>query len=284
MINTERGGEFWTSEDITVLQSFESNRTLFARATRELFRGLYRKYFQGDEKVLEIGSGIGFLKRHFPNHQGTWIQLDAESTFLREAQRKHPQGVYMTASAYKLPFSDKSVDVVIGFNAYDNFFDLEPAMKEAARVLKQGGLFLHMMDLKPNTEVLEAYLREKNFSDGTGNDSHKYFSERLASTASLYFRPETIEKLGFLAVEAGKRTEQQRQEGAFLFANFAGNFHMGRSAVAHNFESLSVPKLPKIFRPYEIVSQLLEKKFPAIKIIEPPCLEVAAIFYVLARK
>lgn len=283
MVNREIEG-LWSTEDMDTLQTFEENRALFAKATRQLFRGLYDKYFQGDERVLEIGSGIGFLKRHFPSHRGIWLQLDAESAFLREAQRRNPQGAYMTASAYELPFSAKSVDVVIGFNAYDNFFDLEPAMKEAARVLKQGGLFLHMMDLKPNGEVLRAYLREKNFSDGTGNDSHKYFSERLVTAASLYFRSETIEKSGFLAVEAGKRTEAQRQERAFLFTNFAGNFLMGRSAVAHNFESLGVPKLPFFFRPYEIVTQSLEKNFPAIKIIEPPCLEAAAIFYVLARK
>lgn len=145
----------WGKGDVHRLNEFEKDRNLVLRATRQLFLNFYKQNFQGNERVLEVGSGTGFLKRNWPEEfKGEYIQLDSQSAFLEEAKNRNPNGTYINGSAYELPFPDESLDVVCGYGSYDVLIDLGTAIKEANRVLKKGGLFFHMLDLYPCDEPI----------------------------------------------------------------------------------------------------------------------------------
>lgn len=281
MHNSAPESVIYRKGDIPQLEGFERRRMFVARATRRLMRGIYKMHFQGDEKILEIGSGIGFLYRHFPEHKGVFIQTDYVASFLKEARKRSPEGTYAAGSVYKLPFKDESFDVVLGLNAYDNFPALEEAIKETARVLKPGGLFLHMMDLLPNSEVLEA-----KFPGNLGVDEnpHAYFSDRLVTAVSSSFNPRTIKQNAARDFVIDHRTNEQRRTRAFFFANFAGILLEEHSAVDHDFEDLGIPKLPWFFRYYELIIPLLERVVPVARIFESPGIEVSSVSYVLAQK
>ncbi len=177
----------WDLEDIELLDEFEKGRNLVLRATKQIFRDFYKQNFQGNEKVLEVGSGTGFLKRNWPeNFHGEWIQLDSQPAFLKEA-KKRSNGTYIQGSAYRIPFPDESLDVVCGYGSYDVLMDLEKATKEASRVLKEDGLFFHLLDLSPCSEPIMKDLNDRQVPskiDGWEN------SKGYIQSKSISFVPE----------------------------------------------------------------------------------------------
>ena len=76
-------------------------------------------------KVLEIGSGGGFIKDLFPEV----ITSDV----------KQISGVDRVFSAVKLPFEDNSLDAILAIHVLHHIPDVEAFLNEAKRVLKQGG-------------------------------------------------------------------------------------------------------------------------------------------------
>ncbi len=152
----------WGVEHIKKLDEFEDSRNLVLRATKHIFLDFYRNNFRGNERVLEVGSGTGFLRRNWPDEfQGKWIQTDSQPAFLEDGKRRFPSGSYVSCSVYDTPFANESFDVVCGFGSFDVFMDLENAVREAHRVLKNGGLFFHMLDLFPCSEPVLQDLRQK---------------------------------------------------------------------------------------------------------------------------
>ncbi len=179
----------WDPEDIKLLDGFEENRTLVLRATKQIFQDFCDQNLQGNEKVLEIGSGTGFLKRNWPeNFHGEWIQLDSQPAFLKEVKKKLKNETYIQGSAYELPFPDESLDVVCGYGSYDVLMDLEKATKEASRVLKKDGLFFHMLDLYPCSSPIANDLEKKGIPLRTNGKYEK--PEGVCQVKSISFIPE----------------------------------------------------------------------------------------------
>ncbi len=190
----------WDEKSIVILDDFENNRNLVLRATKNLLSGFYRQNFQGNERVLELGSGTGFLRRSWPDEfQGEWIQLDSQPAFLEESKRRFPEGTYVNASAYDLPFPDESFDVVCGFGSYDVLMDLETAIAEGFRVLKEGGLFFHMLDLLPCTEPIENDLKHRKVDIKTEG---YIMSDGYTRTKSIFFIPEENLELYYQAIKS----------------------------------------------------------------------------------
>lgn len=77
-------------EDLIV---YEKNRIFVSKATNVWLSTVYEQDFQGNETVLEVGSGLGFLQRNWPvQFEGKWVQFDLNPTALQEARRMYPSG------------------------------------------------------------------------------------------------------------------------------------------------------------------------------------------------
>lgn len=158
----QRLPEVWPENEVTTLRDFEETRALTQRAAQEAFKRLYRKYFNGTERVLEVGSGTGYFSRQWPSEfSGEWVHLEPQQAFIEEARRKNPVGIYVNGSIYHIPFDDQSFDGVCGLSSFDVFYDLEAAVREADRVLKRGGLFFHVLDIGANYDVVDDDFKEK---------------------------------------------------------------------------------------------------------------------------
>lgn len=143
---------------VSEVKQLEERRSRTVRAMRKVFEKFQDLYFDEYETVLEVGSGTGFLRRNWPEDERKWIELDIQGDALEEAKNERPEGDYVQGSIYSLPFREESVDVVCSLTTYTDFEDLDKAVGESWRVLKPNGLFLHLLDMRPNTGEVKNHL------------------------------------------------------------------------------------------------------------------------------
>lgn len=114
----------------------------FRLAAREIIKTLR---LQGNERILEIGSGLGLLGKEIINemrkkgkginHQYVGIDL----AFNPLAESKKNQISPVQADAVALPFANETFDVVISTDVLEHIPDAEKVIEEMRRVLKVGG-------------------------------------------------------------------------------------------------------------------------------------------------
>jgi len=80
-----------------------------------------------DSKVLDVGCGTALYANLFKNYTG----IDPSEGMLSQSNSN-----VIKASAEKLPFKDKSFDIIISISAIHNFKDYKKAIKEMKRVAK----------------------------------------------------------------------------------------------------------------------------------------------------
>ncbi len=93
--------------------------------------------------VLDLGTGTGDLA-HELARGGAALMCGADLTpaMLSAAAGRHASGVpydWVAADGHRLPFADESFDVVTNAFVLRNLVDLPVALREMARVLRQGG-------------------------------------------------------------------------------------------------------------------------------------------------
>ena len=108
-----------------------------------------------DAKVLDLCCGAGQatqeLVKHFQNVTG----LDASPIAIKRAKRNVPQAEYVEAFAEKMPFSDRSFDLVITNTAMHEMdsAQLQQIIEEAYRILTPDGQFI-IIDFHRPTNLL----------------------------------------------------------------------------------------------------------------------------------
>jgi ubiquinone/menaquinone biosynthesis C-methylase UbiE len=106
-----------------------------------------RLSLRGDEEILEVGCGEGSLLywlRAEREHRGRLVGLDLSEKMFAEtdaAQRARnlPPIEFQAGSAEALPFPDRSVDVILSFFMLYHMPDIDRALQEWRRVLREDG-------------------------------------------------------------------------------------------------------------------------------------------------
>ena len=101
------------------------------------------KVIQGKD-VLEIATGPGLLAKHVAYAANKIIATDYSEGMIAEARKgTYPANLtFKTVDAAKLPFDDKSFDVVLIANALHVMPEPEKALMEIDRVLKDKGILV----------------------------------------------------------------------------------------------------------------------------------------------
>ena len=106
--------------------------------------GLYKRLIKfniglPDQKILDIGTGTGYLARGFAKQGAVVVGLDPSSELINEAKAlDQAQNVtidYVVGQAEELPFENFSFDVVTAGQCW-HWFERNKAAKEVRRVLK----------------------------------------------------------------------------------------------------------------------------------------------------
>jgi ubiquinone/menaquinone biosynthesis C-methylase UbiE len=121
---------------------------------RELGRRIPR---ERELKVLDVGTGFGinvaFLARWLSQGSSVWtvdpskdVLRDVRATLKAEVARRRVH--FVEATADHLDFSSGYFDFVVSVMVLHHIQDLQPALREMARVLKPGGMII-VVDYKP---------------------------------------------------------------------------------------------------------------------------------------
>jgi len=89
------------------------------------------KIKKGD-KLLDIGAGTGIAREYFQECKYTGIEPSEE--MIKQSKEKIIKG-----KAEKLPFKDKTFDIILSVTAIHNFDDYKKSIKEMKRVIKPKG-------------------------------------------------------------------------------------------------------------------------------------------------
>ena len=117
-------------------------------------------------RILDIGAGFGRLA---PLYQGydEAVLLDYSDDQLREARRDWGDARFRYAAAnwYSLPFADGAFDAVVSVRVLHHAEDLPALMREIARVLAPGGVYVLEFANKRNLKaILRFALRRQSWN------------------------------------------------------------------------------------------------------------------------
>lgn len=159
------------------------------KASRKFYNLLLREAeLQSGAKVLDAGCGTGALLKKFADKSDIiGYGIDTEEKMIAEAKSKCPGMVFAAASCDNMPFEDQSLDVVIACMAYHHFRNKEGFAREAARVLKTGGVL---------------YIADPRFPWLMRKALNGFF--RLIRVEGAFYKPKEIEsqfaKFGFSVI------------------------------------------------------------------------------------
>ena len=94
--------------------------------------------------VLELATGTGLIAKHIVNAAAHIEATDASTEMVLEAKRDNQSAKlhFSVQDMFRLPYADKSFDVVIVSNALHIVPQPEKALAEIRRVLKDGGVLI----------------------------------------------------------------------------------------------------------------------------------------------
>lgn len=161
--------------------------------------------------VLDVGTGTGWAARHLKKlYPDSMVQgMDPSLQMLEEAKRLDPAGIYFHGDVVSIPRHDASFDLVTTVFTTRNFQDLDAALSEMVRVLRDGGRLLVLDTFPPQGSML--WKAVNRFWLGRvvpilaaplgGRESFEYLSESILKHVSPAEMALKLKKLGCRDVE-----------------------------------------------------------------------------------
>ena len=118
----------------------------FMRKDREVYEKMYEliRPVVKDKTVLELATGTGLIARHIIKAAAHIEATDASVEMIAEAKRDNQSAKlhFSVQDMFRLPYADKSFDVVMVSNALHIVPQPEKALAEIHRVLKDDGVLI----------------------------------------------------------------------------------------------------------------------------------------------
>ncbi len=139
-------------------------------------------------KVLDAGCGTGaLLKRLAMQTELDGYGTDLEENMIAEARKNCPQMSFTLASSDELPYENETFDCIVNCMAFHHFSNRDGFAKEAARIIKPGGVL---------------YIADPRFPLVIRKIVNGFF--RLIRIEAKFYNPQEIEacfaKYGFVGI------------------------------------------------------------------------------------
>jgi ubiquinone/menaquinone biosynthesis C-methylase UbiE len=90
--------------------------------------------------TIDIGCGEGRVARDLKARGHNVVAIDVSPTMVRFAREADPSMTVLIADAAQLPFEDGAADLAVAFMSFQDVDDMPGAVREASRVLVDGGV------------------------------------------------------------------------------------------------------------------------------------------------
>ena len=118
-------------------------------------------------RVVDLGAGTGILTRTVAALGHEVIPVEPDARMRTRLEQASPQLTALDGRAEQIPLPDGSVDAVVAGQAY-HWFDPEPAHAEIARVLRPGGVFAPVWNVRDESVPWVAELSTITDDDTAG--------------------------------------------------------------------------------------------------------------------
>jgi len=174
---------------------------------------------RGDERLLDIATGGGHTALAFAPHVREVLATDLTPRMLEVAQAFiREQGAanvaFQVADAEALPFSDADFDIVTTRIAPHHFPNPRQYVREVARVLKPGGVFVLDDNMAPDDHELDLFMNRFEQWRDPGHVRNHSTSEWTQWMQDAGLRVDHIEPLEVKRYEFANWTEQMRMPAA----------------------------------------------------------------------
>jgi len=140
--------KYYQKEEITSSYTNQRLANKYRKQKRQKELGIFLELLdkKGGEKVLELGCSDGWLTKEL----GKVTAIDTSKEMLEIAKEKNPKAKVLEADMFNLPFETNFFDKVVTMRVWNhlNEEDLRKALREAKRVLKEGGILVFDMEEK----------------------------------------------------------------------------------------------------------------------------------------
>jgi ubiquinone/menaquinone biosynthesis C-methylase UbiE len=150
--------------------------------------------------TVDIGCGEGRLTRDLAALGHRIVGVDASRTLIEAARAESPELEFVEADAASLPLEDGVADLAIAFMSLQDIDDMAGAVREAARVVEQGGRLVvavvhpinsgHRLDREhPERplELVDDYFDRRRYQDTLERDGLQMTFESIHWTLQDYF-------------------------------------------------------------------------------------------------
>lgn len=129
----------------------------FGTAVMDQGAAYVKQYIAADDRILDIGCGIGSLERRFSEHE--MIGLDRSEAML-QAARNRVSAPFILGDATALPIENASVDAVVFVSTLEFIPDIYAVVAEATRVLVSEGTLIALV-LNTRSKYVQSNLQRE---------------------------------------------------------------------------------------------------------------------------
>jgi SAM-dependent methyltransferase len=137
-------------------------------------------------RVVDLGAGTGILTRQLIELGHDVVPVEPDAGMRARLDESLGTALAVEGSAEHIPLPDASVDAVIAGQAY-HWFNREPAHEEIARVLRPGGVFAPVWNVRDEREPWVAKLSEVAESHGDDQREPDSFGDRFGPVEKALF-------------------------------------------------------------------------------------------------
>ena len=116
-----------------------------------------KQHVSADDRILDVGCGIGSLEERFPGHE--MIGVDRSEAIIRAAQTR-VSAPFVLGDATALPVTTASIDTVVFVSTLEFIPEIDAVLAEATRVLAPGGTLVALV-LNTRSEYVQSNLQRE---------------------------------------------------------------------------------------------------------------------------
>lgn len=112
------------------------------------------RFFESNDRILDIGAGIGSIEERFPNYD--IIGIDISRGMIRTA-RERVESTFLVGDGRALPINTEAIDTVCFVATLEFIPEIETVLDEALRVLRTNGTLIALV-LNPQSDYVQSNL------------------------------------------------------------------------------------------------------------------------------